>query len=169
MTDYPIRPIAPDDRERLRAFHQRLSTESQYRRFLSIKPELSCRDARSLVEIDGRDHFALVATDGDAPDAPLVAVARFIRVAEGSEAAEFAIVVGDDYQRQGVAAELMRRLAEAAVDRGVVRLRATMLSTNLPIQRLMMAIADGPVRRRELGSLAEAEVDLAAARHRRAA
>ena len=75
-----IRPIGPDDHERLRASHARLSPESRYRRFLATKPELTSADARYLVEIDGSDHFALVATLPDEPDEPIVAVARYIRL-----------------------------------------------------------------------------------------
>ena len=75
-----IRPIGPDDHERLRASHARLSPESRYRRFLATKPELTSADARYLVEIDGSDHFALVATLPGEPDEPIVAVARYIRL-----------------------------------------------------------------------------------------
>ncbi len=128
-----IRPIGPDDHERLRASHARLSPESRYRRFLATKPELSSADARYLVEVDGSDHLALVATLPDEPDEPIVAVARYIRLPDDPAAAEYAIVVGDDYQRQGLAGELMTRLAHAAVARGVKRFRATMLADNIAI------------------------------------
>jgi hypothetical protein len=98
-----IRPIGPDDHGRLRASHARLSPESRYRRFLATKPELTSADARYLVEIDGSDHFALVATLPDEPGEPIVAVARYIRLPDDPGAAEYAVVVGDDYQRQGPA------------------------------------------------------------------
>lgn len=156
-----IRPIRPDDHDRLRASHARLSPESRYRRFLAAKPELSSADARYLVEIDGADHFALVATVPDQADEPIVAVARWIRLPDDPAAAEFAIVVGDDYQRQGLAGELMTQLAHAAVGRGIERFRATMLADNVAIHRVTAKLATGPVRRRQLGSLAEVEIELA--------
>lgn len=159
-----IRQIRADDRERLRESHSRLSPESRYRRFLATKPELSSSDARYLVEIDGSDHFALVATLPDQPGEPIVAVARYVRFADEPSVAEFAIVVGDEFQHQGLAGELMSRLARAAVNRGVHRFRATMLTDNIAVMRLAEAIADGPVRREFLGSLLEVELDLAAAR-----
>lgn len=159
-----IRPIRPDDHERLRTSHARLSPESRYRRFLGTKPELSPADARYLVEVDGSDHFALVATLPEEPDEPIVAVARWIRLPDDPTAAEFAIVVGDAYQRQGLAGELMTQLAHAAVARGVKRFRASMLADNLAMHRLTAKLAAGPVRRRQLGSLSEVEIELAGAR-----
>jgi RimJ/RimL family protein N-acetyltransferase len=159
-----IRPIGPGDHERLRASHARLSPESRYRRFLATKPELSTADARYLVEVDGCDHLALVATLPDQPDEPIVAVARYIRLPDDPAAAEYAVVVGDDYQRQGLASELMTRLAHAAAARGVQRFRATMLADNIAIQRVTAKLAAGPVKRRQLGSLSEVEIDLAVVR-----
>lgn len=163
-TELTIRPIRPDDQDRLRASHARLSPESRYRRFLATKPELSIADARYLVEVDGADHVAFVATAAAEDSEPIVAVARYVRVPDDPQAAEFAIVVGDDLQGQGLARALMDRLASAAARRGVRRFRATMLADNLPVQRLAASIADGPVRRQQLGSLLEVELDLAAAR-----
>jgi RimJ/RimL family protein N-acetyltransferase len=158
-----IRPIAADDQQRLRASHARLSPESRYRRFLAAKPELSTADARYLVEIDGSDHLALVATVPDEPDEPIVAVARYIRLPDDPTAAEYAVVVGDDYQRQGLASELMTRLAQAATAHGITRFQATMLADNVAIRRVTAKLAAGPLKFRERGSLSEVEIELAMA------
>jgi RimJ/RimL family protein N-acetyltransferase len=159
-----IREIRADDHDRLRDHHERLSPESRYRRFLAAKPRLTSADARYLVEIDGCDHFALVATvpdgDGDGDGERIVAVARFIRLPDNREVAELAIVVNDDFQGQGMGAELINRLAAAAVQRGVRRFRATMLSDNVAIHRLLTGLAAGPVERRRLGGLSEMEFEL---------
>jgi RimJ/RimL family protein N-acetyltransferase len=155
-----IREIRADDHARLRDHHERLSPETRYRRFLAAKPRLSSADARYLVEIDGCDHFALVATVPAEEGERIVAVARFVRIPETREVAELAIVVNDDYQGQGMGAELVQRLAAAAVARGVRRFRATMLSDNLAIHRLLEGLADGPVERRRLGGLSEMEFAL---------
>ena len=165
-TELTIRPIRPDDEERLRAAHARLSPESRYRRFLAAKPTLSSADARYLVDIDGANHFALVATVPEAPageagDA-IVAVARFVRVPDDDTAAEFAIVVGDDYQRQGLAVALIDRLAKAAAERGITRFRATILSDNIAILRLLEQLAEGQLDVVTRGNLSEVEVHLGA-------
>ena len=160
-TSVEIRPIRPDDGKRLRASHDRLSPESRYRRFLGAKPTLSEADARYLVEVDGRAHFALVATAAvDGHDGEIVAVARFIALPEAPGTAEFAIVVADAYQRKGLAAELMDRLADAAVDRGIERFRAVMLSDNAAIQRLLERLSVGAVQTHVRGGMTEMEVGL---------
>lgn len=160
-----FRPIRPDDRERLQDHHERLSPESRYRRFLAAKPYLSADDARHLSEVDGCDHFALVATLPERDGEPIVGVARYIRLPDNREVAEMAIVVNDQFQRRGVGAALVRRLAEVAVSRGVRRFRATMLADNLAIQRLLEGLAVGPVERRRLGALSEMELTLPGAEH----
>ena len=157
-----IRPIRRDDVERLQAAHGRLSPLTRYRRFMSSKPYLSSADATYLTAIDGRDHYALVATFTESPEAEetIIGVARFVRAPENSAVAEFAIVVGDDWQGEGVGRELMGRLVDAAVTRGVARFQATMLADNLAILRLSERFADGPLRRLRRGNTFEVEFDL---------
>ena len=101
-----------------------------------------------------------MATLPDVADQPIVAVARYIRLPESREVAELAIVVNDDYQGQGMGAELVERLARAAVARGVTRFRATMLADNVGIHRLLEGLAAGPIERRRLGGLSEMEIPL---------
>lgn len=156
-----IRPIRSDDGKRLQAAHGRLSAESRYRRFLGPKPTLTTADARYLVDVDGSDHFALVATVpvGD-PGGSIVAVTRFVRVTDDPQTAEFAIVVADDYQRTGLATEMLERLAQAALERGVCRLRAIMLFDNVAIRRLLERLAAGELHELRCGPITEIEVEL---------
>lgn len=158
-----IRPIRPDDGERLQAAHLRLSPESRYRRFLSAKPILTADDARYLVQVDGSDHVALVATApvGGIEEA-IVAVARFVRLDDDPAAAEFAIVVADDYQRQGLATALLERLTAAAVAVGVDRFRATILSDNRAVRRLIAQLTDGDYDAVDGGVTTEVEFELPA-------
>lgn len=158
-----IRPIRPDDVERLRALHGRLSALTRYRRFMTAKPRLSDADAAYLANIDGWDHYALVATFAELEDdnaAPIIAVARFVRTPEDAATAEFAIVVADDWQGEGIGSELMGRLVDAAVTRGVARFEATMLADNVAIQRLSERFAAGPLRRLRRGNTFEVRFDL---------
>lgn len=156
-----IRPIRPDDGERLQRSHARLSATARRARYLAPKPHLSAADARYLAEVDGRDHVALVAARGD----EIVGVARFVRLPDDPRTAEFAIVVADDWQRRGLGSELLRRLAEEAVSRGVDHFAATALAENTGIHRLVDAFAAAAAtgrgaRWRQDGSLAEVRFDL---------
>src|SRR5688572_8938399 len=131
-----IRPIRPDDKPLLAAGHARLSLETVYRRYLGPKPRLSSSDLAYLTEVDGRDHVALVALLADGPPA-IIAVGRFVREREDPERAEFAIVVGDDYQRRGLGTELAVMLTGIARSRGVKRMHAFTLADNVAAQRLI--------------------------------
>ncbi len=166
-----IREIRPDDGPRLELSYRALSPQSQYRRFLASKPRLSDADIRYLTNVDGRDHLALVATTTTAPEW-IIAVARFVRFAEDPEAAEFAIVVGDPYQGEGLGTEMLERLAAAATARGIRRFRATVLAENVAVHKLMRRLtshlsptAASPAaasRERHLGAVDEVELELAA-------
>ena len=157
-----IRPIRPDDGPELQAAYDRLSPRSQYHRFLAPKPHLSNRETRYLVDVDGHNHAALVATPVD-DDRAIVGVARFVRLPDDPQAAEFAIVVGDEWHGQGVATALMARLAEVARAHGITRFRATMLAENGPAHRMVRRIPGRVVRERHAGIVDELEVELAAA------
>ena len=135
-----IRPVEPGDRPRLAAAMAKLSRESVRRRFLAAKPSLSGTELRYLTEVDGAHHLALVAVLADDPE-QIAGVARCIRLAPGSDTAEFAIVVGDALQGQGLGRLLGRALAAAAAGAGIRRFTATALADNVAIERLIEGFA----------------------------
>jgi GNAT superfamily N-acetyltransferase len=153
-----IRPIRADDGSRLKLAYDQLSPQTKYRRFLAVKPRLTEGDVRYLTSADGNDHVALLATPAEDPKL-IIAVARFVRLADDPAAAELAIVVGDRYQGEGLGTALLERLADAALARGIVRLKATVLADNVPVHRLLR---HGLARERHLGPIDEVEVELAA-------
>src|SRR3954468_6331293 len=103
-----IREIRPEDKEMLAAGYARLSERSRLRRFLAPKPRLTKADLRYLTEVDGINHFALVATIG----VDIVGGARWVRLPAAPEAAEPGIVVGDRFQGKGLGKLLARELAD---------------------------------------------------------
>jgi RimJ/RimL family protein N-acetyltransferase len=135
-----IRPIEPEDKSRLAVALGHLSAESIRRRFLAAKPTLSPAELRYLTEVDGVQHLALVAVL-DADPEQIVAVARCVRLEPDGDVAEFAIVVGDPVQQQGLGTVLATALADAACRVGIRRFAATTLADNEAVQRLMDAFA----------------------------
>ncbi len=140
-TQVLLRPIRPDDKDRLAVGLSRLSEASRHARFLTPKPRLSSSELRYLTELDGVDHVAIVAALAAEPDT-LVGVARFVRLTEDPTTAEAAIVVADALQGQGLGRELGRRLADEARARGVRRFTATLLGTNGASHRLFEVISE---------------------------
>jgi RimJ/RimL family protein N-acetyltransferase len=136
-TPVELRPIRVDDKEALAAGYARLSERSRLRRFLGPKPRLTASDLRYLTEVDGVNHYAVVALWG--PD--IVGVARWVRLVDDPQEAEVAVVVGDALQGKGLGKILARDLADAARARGIRRIRASILSDNPPALALMRLIA----------------------------
>ena len=157
-----IRRIRPDDKELLVRGLQGLSELSARRRFLTPKRRFTAAELRYLTEIDHHDHVALVAESPIQPVRSLIGVARFVRSPEDPTLAELAVVVGDDFQQQGLATALLTRLARAASERGVKRWRATMLTSNEPARRLVQGAAGRPVRAVHDGPVDELEFELVA-------
>jgi RimJ/RimL family protein N-acetyltransferase len=135
-----VRPIAPGDKPLLVNGLRLLSPETQYKRFLSPKPRFTRGELRYLTEVDGVDHVALIAVEADDPS-HVVGVARFVRDRERPDTAEFAIVVGDPYQGQGLGSALSSLLVDEARTRGVRRFTAITLADNAPVQKLIASIA----------------------------
>ena len=160
-TQVVLRPIEAGDKDRLSAALGRLSQETIRRRFFAAKPRFTARELRYLTEVDGHNHLALVAVLADDPDS-IVAVARCVRLPDTEHTAEFAIVVGDQFQGLGLGTLLARELAAAARAAGIRRFAATMLGDNDAIRRLMRTItAHLELDRIERG-VREVVVDLAA-------
>ena len=144
-----IRPIRPSDAADLQDGLRQLSQETIQRRFLGPKPRFSPAELRYLTEVDGVNHLALVAVPY--PDGHVVAVARAVRRPEDPVEAEWAIVVADALQRQGLGTALVRALAAAAQRQGIHRFTGTVAGENRAVLRLLQHVTDafrpGPISR----------------------
>jgi len=120
-----VRPIRPDDAERIVRFHERQSPESIYFRFFSPRPSLSSRDVERFTHVDYLDRMAFVGLLGD----ELVGVARYDRHQARSDA-EVAFFVDDGHNGRGVATVLLEYLAAAAREAGISGFTASVLPHN---------------------------------------
>ena len=140
-----IRPIQSADAPLLADGFARLSAKSRQMRFLSIKKELSMAELRYFTEIDHHDHEALGAVDH--ADGRGVGIARYVRSAEDSRAAEIAVTVVDEWQGRGLGAELVAQLSERARDEGIRRFTALVAADNVAAAGLLRRIGADLVRR----------------------
>jgi acetyltransferase len=130
-----IRPIGPQDRDRLKEGFDAASDESLFLRFLSPRPVLSSKQLDYLTSIDHVRHEALIALDPDTGQS--FGTARYVRQEESPETAEFAVGVGDSWMRIGLGTALLGALVDCAREAGVVRFIGLINAENTAIMRLV--------------------------------
>src|SRR5690606_23156570 len=113
-TPVNIRPIRPEDEPLLGQFHQGLSAPSVFLRYfhsLDLSQRVAHERLTRICFIDYDREMALVVTrrHPTSDERRIIAVGRLSKIA-GTTDAEFAMLIHDDYQRQGVGTELLRRL-----------------------------------------------------------
>ena len=137
-----LRIMRPEDKEAMRRGFERLSPESRFLRFFSPKAKLTDRDLKYLTEVDGEDHFAMVAlTEVDGAEEGL-GVARFVRLEREYDVAEPAITVIDEAQGSGLGTMLLHKLSAAASERGIRRFRCEFLVHNERMRAILEDMAE---------------------------
>lgn len=132
-----IRPISPDDKERLQEGLTRLSETSRYRRFMGAISRFSEDQLRHLTEVDQKDHVAWIAVAPNVPDQPGLGVARYVRLKDELDVAEAAVAVVDSHHQRGLGTILLGFLALSALENGIRTFRAYVLAENQPLLQIL--------------------------------
>lgn len=142
-TPWVIRPIRPEDGESLQTFIRGLSERSRYMRFVSMLRELTPRMLTRYTQIDYHRELALVACTlvpnpehRGHPREVIIGFAHYLRNPDG-RGAEYALVIGDDWQKRHLGGQLMQALIAEARDQGLEYIEGLILSTNRPMLTLM--------------------------------
>ena len=144
-TKLQLRPIVPADEPLLHEAVASMSERTVYFRFFSPIKRMSDALAHRLAVVDYHDRFAIVATThrpsgnqsvgaGSASFTGLsrqriVGVARYDR-AHGTEVAEVALAVIDEFQRRGLGGVLLGELARVARLEGIKTFQLIVLPEN---------------------------------------
>jgi ribosomal protein S18 acetylase RimI-like enzyme len=114
-----VRAIAAEDEPLLHEAVAAMSERTVYFRFFTPLKRLPDALAHRLAVVDYNDRFALVGTT-HRPEGKerIVGVARYDRVA-GTDVAETAVAVVDEFQRRGLGSSLLAILARVARDHGI--------------------------------------------------
>jgi L-amino acid N-acyltransferase YncA len=128
-TTIRLRPIRPDDAERLIELYARLSRASAYQRFFSAMQRLPPDWARYLANVDYDRRLALVAEHGASAGPIIVAVGRY-EPTDYPGTVEVAFAVEDAWQGRGLGSVLFREVLRAATARGFRRFVAYVLGDN---------------------------------------
>jgi acetyltransferase len=143
-TPLTLRPIRPEDEPLMVRFHQTLSQQSVYQRYFHVL-DLSRRvEHERLIRRCFNDYdreIALVAEQRDDANGAteIVGIGRLVRI-PGSDEAEFAILISDAVQGQGLGTELLRQLVEIGRAEGVHRITADILPDNRGMQHIAKAL-----------------------------
>jgi acetyltransferase len=121
------------DEERLLAMHSRLSADSVYNRYLSARTP-SRDELAELVQMPETVGGVLIAATTGVEER-IVGVAYYVR--DGLRRAEPAILIEDQFQRQGLGRELMRALIEHALRRGIDTFSALIYGPNRAVMGLI--------------------------------
>jgi len=160
LSEFAIRPIRPDDRERILHAIDYTSAQTYSRRFHEVGHHFTDRELTNLTDLDGENHVALIATERSRPDR-LVAIARFVRDPSEPNEAEFAVTVHDPYQRRGIGCGMLNLLEHAALERGVRRFRAFIETDNDAMIALMRKVFPDAKQVSRYGRTGEYVVELA--------
>jgi len=134
-----IRPIRPEDAEIEQAFVRNLSPEAKYFRFMQTIEELTPEMLVRFTQIDYSREMALIAIVRDGGKEKEIGVARYTINPDG-KSCEFAIVVSDERQKQGIGSALMKGLMEAARSQGLRSIEGEILADNHRMIELMESL-----------------------------
>ncbi|MBD2500748.1 bifunctional acetate--CoA ligase family protein/GNAT family N-acetyltransferase [Anabaena azotica] len=133
-TPVTIRPIRPEDEPLLVEFHKTLSEESVYFRYfhlIKLSHRITHERLTRICFIDYDREMALVV---ESPG-QILAVGRLSKL-HGTKTAEFAMLVSDRYQCQGLGTQLLERLLQVGRDEKIERITAEILADNYGMQRV---------------------------------
>lgn len=123
-----VRALQPGDRQGLEDAVRRMSDESIYRRFFSLRREFTSREVDYYTNVDFSNHVALVGVLHEDAKPLIVAGARYVLVAPGI--AEVAFAVDDAHQGLGIGGLMMKHLTAAARTAGLRQFVAEVLAAN---------------------------------------
>ncbi len=135
-----IRPIRPEDEPLMVQFHQKLSEESVYLRYahtVKLKHRIAHERLTRICFIDYDRDMLLVADykNPQTSEHEILGVARLSKL-HGTNEAEFALIISDRYQHQGLGTELLRRLIAVSKEEKLDAIVGYILNSNYKMQSI---------------------------------
>ncbi len=143
-----VRPVKPEDAPLFTALFKSLSPTTIYYRFFGTLKELNPEMLARFTQIDYDREIALVAIDEESETDTMLGVARIIGDADG-RTGEFAVLVGDAWQGQGIGGNLLEKCLSIAEKQGFKTVHGIVLQEN----RNMLALG------KKLGFEAKKDLD----------
>ncbi|MCB9293007.1 MAG: bifunctional acetate--CoA ligase family protein/GNAT family N-acetyltransferase [Lewinellaceae bacterium] len=124
-----LRPIRPEDEPLEAQMLENISQQSLYFRFFGYVPQVTHDFLTRFTHIDYDREMAIIAEVEEAGVKKMAAVVRIISDAWG-EAAEYAILVADPWQQQGLGGQMTDYIIDIAREMGIKKLYASVLAAN---------------------------------------
>ncbi|MAT98840.1 MAG: acetyl CoA synthetase subunit alpha [Anaerolineaceae bacterium] len=156
-----LRPIRPEDEPKMVNFHETLSERSVYLRYFrafQLDQRVEHERLTRICFVDYDRDMAIVVTHKNpkTEEEEIIAAGRLTKE-RNSDEAEFAILVSDRYQGQGVGTEMLVHLLEIGKQEGVKRVVAYLLSENRGMRAICLKLG---FRLERDGELIKAVIDL---------
>jgi RimJ/RimL family protein N-acetyltransferase len=142
-----IRALRREDEADMLIALEKASVQSLQRRFFVMRRHFSDKERAFFMDIDFKNHVALVAYAEEAGRKVLVGGSRYITFEPGR--AEMAFMVVDTWQGRGVGSTLMRHLVKIASEAGLKELTAEILPENAAMLKIFRKFGFKPAARRD--------------------
>jgi ribosomal protein S18 acetylase RimI-like enzyme len=146
-SEIDIRALRREDEADMLAAIGKISAQSLQRRFFVMKRHFSDKERAYFMDVDFKNHVAIVALEAEAGRKVIVGGGRYIVFEPGR--AEMAFVVIDAWQGRGVGSILMRHLVKIASDSGLKELTAEVLPENTAMIKVFGKFGFSPAPRRD--------------------
>ncbi len=131
-----LRPIRPEDEPMEAAMFEMLSKRSIYNRFFGYTPKVDHNLLIRFTQIDYDREMAIIAEVEEDGMKKMAGVVRIVCDA-WNETAEYAILVADPWQGQGLGSSLTDFILEIAKEKGINKVYAEVLSNNVVMKTLL--------------------------------
>ncbi len=145
-----LRPVKISDEPLLKDFFYSLSDNSLYRRFISMRKDMTHESLKEYVVVDYSKQMVILAVLPHGEKEIVVGVGQYA-VIEATYTAEVSVAVRDAFQGKGIGKELLAYLTYLAKRQGLLGFYAEVLIDNRPMLHLFDQMGFDIKKRREEG------------------
>jgi len=130
-----LRPIKPEDEPLEFELFDSFSDKTWRQRFFGPRTEISHKEMTRYTNIDYRREMAIIGILNENGKDRMIGVGRLI-IGPSQDTGEYAVVVGDPWQRLGLGEKLTDSIIGVAEDKNLKSIYATILKNNKPMVQL---------------------------------
>jgi acyl-CoA hydrolase/RimJ/RimL family protein N-acetyltransferase len=129
-----LRPTKPVDERRIQEHFYAMDQADVTSRFFGFRRSFYRQDVEGMVQVDYIKNLSIVAVIGEIGFEKVIGLGEYNL--EHGTVAEVAFTVSKEWQGQGIASVVLKKVAEAARENGITQLVAYVLPTNKPMINL---------------------------------